>query len=184
MEIYLVRHTTPDIEKGICYGQSDLDLADTFEEESKEILEKIPFDQNTKIISSPLKRCTELAKKFNSNYTTDERLLELDFGDWELKNWNAIPKDEITPWMEDFVNVKVPNGESYIDLANRVDTFYKEIIKLKTSCIVVVCHGGVIRSLLAKLTNIELKDSFGIKINYCQVSHLNISTNTSIKIAL
>jgi len=33
MEIYLIRHTTPDVAKGICYGQTDLDVANTFEEE-------------------------------------------------------------------------------------------------------------------------------------------------------
>ena len=26
MEIYLVRHTTPNIKKGICYGQTDIDI--------------------------------------------------------------------------------------------------------------------------------------------------------------
>ncbi|MEM9897397.1 MAG: alpha-ribazole phosphatase, partial [Bacteroidota bacterium] len=27
MEIYLIRHTTPEISKNICYGQSDLELS-------------------------------------------------------------------------------------------------------------------------------------------------------------
>ena len=31
MELILIRHTTPAIEKGICYGQSDLNVADSFE---------------------------------------------------------------------------------------------------------------------------------------------------------
>ena len=30
MEIYLVRHTTPDVAKGICYGQADIDVTATF----------------------------------------------------------------------------------------------------------------------------------------------------------
>ena len=30
MEIFLIRHTTPKIEKGICYGQTDLDITTTF----------------------------------------------------------------------------------------------------------------------------------------------------------
>ena len=38
MEIYLIRHTTPKIEKGICYGQADLNVADSFEEEINVIL--------------------------------------------------------------------------------------------------------------------------------------------------
>jgi len=41
-EIYLIRHTTPKVEKGICYGQTDLNLADTFEQEKERILKIIP----------------------------------------------------------------------------------------------------------------------------------------------
>lgn len=123
MEIYLVRHTTPLIEKGICYGQSDLDITDKFESESKVILNKIQFDSDTIIYSSPSKRCTKLASLFNTNFKTDERILEMNFGDWELKKWDAIPSEEMTPWMQDFVNVKVPNGESYTELAERTTNF-------------------------------------------------------------
>lgn len=35
MKIYLIRHTTPHIEKGICYGQTDLDVAETFNNEAE-----------------------------------------------------------------------------------------------------------------------------------------------------
>ena len=35
MLIHLIRHTTPDIETGICYGQTDLDVSDSFEKEKK-----------------------------------------------------------------------------------------------------------------------------------------------------
>ena len=41
MEIYLVRHTTPAIEKGVCYGQTDLNVAETFEEEVELVLKNL-----------------------------------------------------------------------------------------------------------------------------------------------
>ena len=45
MEIYLVRHTTPAINNGICYGQTDVDLNfDTFESEFCDINDKLPAD--------------------------------------------------------------------------------------------------------------------------------------------
>ena len=46
MDIYLVRHTTPKIDKGICYGQSDLELADSYPEEFKAILDVVPEDSS------------------------------------------------------------------------------------------------------------------------------------------
>ncbi len=176
MEIYLVRHTTPHIEKGICYGQSDIELTKDFPLESKEIIKKIPFSKNTVVYSSPLKRCTQLAALFSKNYKTNSSLLELNFGDWELKKWDTIPKKELTPWMENFVEVTVPNGESYIDLYTRVLSFYKKITKSKPDRIIFITHGGVIRSLLAHLTKTPLKDSFNIKVTYGQISKITISS--------
>ena len=41
-EIYLIRHTTPEVEKGVCYGQTDLNLKNTFPQEAKRIKEITP----------------------------------------------------------------------------------------------------------------------------------------------
>ena len=71
MEIYIIRHTTPDIEKGICYGQSDLNLVDNYAEEFEAIKSKIPTTKTFKIISSPLKRCALLAQQFSNTVTFD-----------------------------------------------------------------------------------------------------------------
>lgn len=49
---------------------------------------------------------------------------------------------------------------------------------------IVICHGGVIRSILAKLTETALKDSFDIKIIYGQVSKITINKNTEVQISL
>ena len=126
MEIYLIRHTTPDIEKGICYGQSDLDLKSNYAEAFEAVSNQIQTKKDFKVISSPLKRCSLLAKYFNDDILFDNRLKELNFGDWELKPWNDIPEEEINPWMADFVNVAVTNGESYVQLASRVHAFFEE----------------------------------------------------------
>lgn len=184
MEIYLVRHTTPSIEKGICYGQTDLDVTESFPTESKQILEKITFDSDTYIYSSPSKRCTKLAALFNKNFISDKRILEMNFGSWELKKWDDIPQEEMTPWMQDFVNVKVPNGESYTELTKRTLHFYEELVSKNHSKSIVVCHAGVIRSILAILTNTALKDSFDIKITYGQISKISINKTTKVQISL
>ena len=184
MEIYLVRHTTPKIDKGICYGQSDLDTSRTFKEESKEILNKINFGSDTVVYTSPSRRCTQLAALFNEHFIVDDRILEMNFGDWELKKWDDIPSKELTPWMGDFVNIRIPNGESFIDLDKRVQHFLNELIKKKLPKSIIVCHSGVIRSILAKFTETKLKDSFAIKINYGHISKLTIQKKTEVHISI
>ena len=90
------------------------------------ILKQLP--EEAILYSSPLQRCVLLANyiKENSKINSiqeDSRLLEMNFGDWEMKNWDVIPPDDFTPWMNDFVNVRVPNGESFVDLHDRVNDF-------------------------------------------------------------
>jgi alpha-ribazole phosphatase len=168
MEIYLIRHTTPNIEKGICYGQSDIALKDSFALEAQNVLKIIPesFD---KVYSSPLLRCTQLANLIDENYITDKRLMEFNFGSWELKKWDDIPNKEIQPWYDDWVNVRANKGESYKELQNRVISFLAEIPSHYRR-ILIVTHSGVIRSLCAHLDREELRDSFNsLTIEYGSV---------------
>ena len=68
MEIYLIRHTTPSIKKGICYGQTDVDLNfDTFEFELCEIKKKLPSNIDI-FYCSPLTRCLKLAQRLIRKY--------------------------------------------------------------------------------------------------------------------
>ena len=77
MDICLIRHTRPQVEKGVCYGRLDLDVAETFEQEAVTSANLLPhsFDYT---YSSPLRRCRKLANFFGSNYVLDDRLQEVD----------------------------------------------------------------------------------------------------------
>ena len=169
MEIYLIRHTTPDIQKGICYGQSDINLVSNYDNEIHAVKEKIKGVCFDVVYSSPLKRCTSLAKSIHETFYKDNRLKELNFGDWELMPWDSIPRAESLSWMEDFVNVSTPHGESYVELQNRVVDFFKDVQNSSYDTIGIVTHAGVIRALLSYVRNIALKDSFSIEVNYGDV---------------
>lgn len=173
MEIYLVRHTETVCEKGICYGQSDVDLAEPFDTVFEGIISQLPPEAI--IFSSPLKRCVLLAEYIQNqiktiSYQEDERLKEMNFGDWELKNWNDINPEELNPWMEDFVNIQVSNGESFVELHKRVGDFLSNALPKKTTKpIIIVTHAGVIRSLLCHQSSLPLKDAFQNKVNFGEV---------------
>lgn len=174
MEIYLVRHTETICEKGICYGQSDVDLAEPFDTVFEGIVSQLPTEAI--IFSSPLKRCVLLAKYIQKqiksiSYQEDKRLKEMNFGDWELKSWNDINPEQLNPWMEDFVNIQVSKGESFVELHERVGDFLlKELLpKEITKPIVIVAHAGVIRSILCHQTSLPLKDAFQNKVDFGEV---------------
>lgn len=162
MSIYLIRHTTPFIEKGICYGQADIDVTGTFEAEAENIKTIIPakFEQ---VYSSPLIRCRKLAEHLFPGHAIiyEHDLKEIHCGEWELQHWDAIPREVIDPWMNDFVHVQIPGGESYIRLFDRVIKCFEKIAA-SPKPVAIVSHGGVLRSILSHITQTPLKESFGV----------------------
>ncbi|PXY39944.1 alpha-ribazole phosphatase [Flavobacterium cheongpyeongense] len=177
MEIYLVRHTETICEKGICYGQSDVEIAEPFDFIFENIVSQLPSE--ALIFSSPLKRCVILAKYIQKNintisYQEDNRLKEMHFGDWELKTWNEIPPEQLNPWMENFVNIRASNGESFVELHERVGDFLSEIKSKKSHLpIIIVTHAGIIRSLLCYHSSLPLKDAFQNKADFGEVIKIN-----------
>ena len=178
MEVYLVRHTETVCEKGICYGQSDVKIIEPYDAVFQSVLSQLP--QDGILYSSPLLRCVLLANyiKDNSEITSineDSRLMEMNFGDWEMKNWDAIPSDDFTPWMTDFVNVRVPNGESFTDLHDRViDFMHNELQATNSKPVIIVAHAGVIRSFLCKISDLPLKDAFQNKVDFGAVIKIEL----------
>lgn len=162
MEIYLIRHTTPDVEKGTCYGQADLDVTASFHSEAELIRQFVPPDVKA-IYSSPLQRCTKLARHLYADYPIRlcEELKEIDCGHWEMQLWDDIPQEQLRPWMDDLANVRTTGGESYTDLYDRVTKIFDQIHAQELPA-VVVAHGGVIRSILSWVTGTPLLDSFKV----------------------
>jgi alpha-ribazole phosphatase len=129
----------------------------------------------------------EFSKKNNSNscasaikpiekITEDERLKEMNFGDWEGLFWSDIPEEVTMPWMQDFVNIPTPNGENFVALATRANAFWQEITKTYSAKqqIVVTTHGGVIRSMISSLFEMELKNAFRFEISYGSITKISI----------
>lgn len=159
MEIYLIRHTTPDVPRGVCYGQADIDVAASFRNEASLIKPHLPTTIQ-QVHSSPLQRCRKLAELLfpQTPIQFHNDLKEISCGDWELKNWDDIAKEELQPWMDDFVNVRIPNGENYVQLHARSTVLFDRLISNEPA--VIFTHGGVIRSILSYITDTPLRESF------------------------
>lgn len=166
----MIRHTTPDVAKEICYGQSDIDLNASFLEESKETLKHLPPNLDN-VYSSPLKRCLHLAKLIPCRGLIQvKELKEMNFGEWELKAWSDIPKSQLDPWMSNFVNQQVPNGESMKILADRVSTWYRSLNLSGPGKVAIVTHAGPIRILLSEINQTPLEEAFQrYSVNYGEV---------------
>ncbi len=165
MRIYLIRHPRPEVGSGICYGRSDLTVSR--QEQAQALAALLPQLQTlplvTPIFSSPLLRCATLAQQLSIArggvaVQFDARLAEMDFGDWEMRAWDAIPRNEIDAWAADLTNYRPGGGESVLQMAARVRAFHVDLARLPLACAIVVCHAGSIRLSLACQSGRSIQD--------------------------
>lgn len=143
MILHLVRHPKPLIELGICYGRLDI-AAENPELTAVRLRAELP--SGLPVFSSPLRRCRDLACLLQPQPTLDVRLQEMDFGDWEGRAWDDIPRAEIDAWAADVAGYAPPGGESPDQLQRRALDF---VAGLAVPEAVIVTHAGVIRVLTA-----------------------------------
>jgi alpha-ribazole phosphatase len=163
MRLYLVRHPRPEVAEHICYGCTNLPpRIDEMALLQAKLLAFLP--KNIPLFSSPLKRCADLAEMLASALGCgapiyDARLAEMDFGDWEMRAWDDIPRSEIDAWADDLVEYRPGNGENLLQVVQRVHGFREQMSKLNAEQIVVICHAGTIRLLLAGERGLSLADT-------------------------
>ena len=163
MKLTLIRHTKVAVHPGICYGQTDILLADSYQEEKniiREQLENLSFDH---VFSSPLSRCKKLAEALFTAQSIhfDDRLKELHFGEWEEKNWDDIYQMAAGKhWMNNYLEASCPGGESYLEFHQRVASFLDQLEASFYNNVVVFTHGGVIRLVKSILENQPMNEVF------------------------
>lgn len=177
MELYLIRHTTPDIKAGICYGQSDIDVAAIFETEADTVLRKFNGRSPEVVYTSPSQRCLKLASTLAQAWecnspTEDARLMELHFGEWEMKSWLEICPQALERWGTSYIHEAPPGGETFLDLHRRVQDFLADLHAYHVVSAAVVTHAGVIRAMLAEATGKPLSETFAFELSYGGVTHI------------
>ena len=182
MKIFFLRHTSLNVETDIFYGQTDLYVSSSFEEEVKLIKKKITHEikelSRVKIFSSPLKRCVKLAKKISENIYIDSRIMELNLGDWEMKPKQSIPKELVENWEKDMMNFTIPNGESNNAFLKRLKEFTDEICEDKHD-VLIVAHAGSINGMISNLIEEpfdKLLKNYWEKISYGSLSLVKLTS--------
>ena len=146
MGLVLIRHTRPDVPASLCYGQTDVGLADTFAEEAAAVLAALPAVD--RVVSSPLQRCMALAQYIAAaralSLEVDERLMEMDFGAWQGRDWSEVPKPDLDAWSGDFLHARPHGGESVAMFVDRVSAALADW-SARREPIAIVTHAGVIK---------------------------------------
>lgn len=150
MKVTLIRHTSVNVPTGVCYGQTDVPLNPSFEEEAALTLQNLqaiiekeqPFDH---VYVSPLSRCTRLATYCGyADAEQEKRIMEINFGEWEMQLFNEIKDPRLQEWYADYLHVPATGGESFAMQYQRVSEFLDELKKKDYQHVAIFAHGGVL----------------------------------------
>lgn len=167
MRLYLVRHPRPAVAEGICYGRTDLDLAEDAAAVAAVLRPQLPA--GLPLFSSPLRRCRQLAAALHPAPVLDPRLLEMDFGAWEMRPWKALDRAALDAWAAQPLDFAPPGGESPAQLLQRA----REFLAGLESDAIVVTHAGVIKALSGLLYGLPPAEWIGLSFDYGSLIVLN-----------
>ena len=136
----------------------------------------------THIISSPLQRCSEFAKKISTEKNIELSIApqwqEIDYGDWDgmqLKDWRSEAADQFKAFRKDMSKLAPPNGENYLSFKDRVLAAWQEISELEDgSHVLLVTHGGVLRVVLPTVLGMALNRSHPLQIPFACISRVSL----------
>lgn len=155
MKLTLLRHTAVDVPPGTCYGQTDVPLKDTFPAEAEIVRRRLEGRKFDAVFTSPLTRCTLLAAACGyPEAERDSRLMELNFGEWEMKRWDEITDPRLYEWYEDYLTVRPTGGESFEDQSLRLRDFISDLTSRLAgdSEVAIFTHGGIIIQFMLLLS--------------------------------
>jgi len=104
-------------------------------------------------------------------FTADARLVEMNFGAWELCPWSGIPHEEVDAWAADLLDYRPGGGETVREVASRVQSFLDQL----QHDAVIVCHAGTMRLMAAIAAGEPLQQAAAKpnQIKYCEALRLS-----------
>lgn len=153
----MIRHPPAAVAAGVCYGRTDLPLRAPAGACAGGLTRLIAatLARPAPVFTSPLQRCAVLARALHPAPEEDPRLMEMHFGDWEMRRWSDLPRGEIDAWAADPVGLVVPGGESVAALCRRTGDFLHDLGRRGIGEAVLVTHGGVMRACVRHLAPTE-----------------------------
>lgn len=185
--LYLVRHgqTAGNVSHQLI-GHTDMPLDDLGLDQARQVGLHMRAVRLDAVITSPLARArvtaSEIARHQAIELQVDDRLKEMHFGDAEgltmpeaAERFPHILRLRDDPLAMEF---RWPSGEHRAEFHSRVLATFTELAAIHHGRqVAVVCHGGVITSLIAQLDGGSPNDYNRYPVANCSVTHLEVHTH-------
>lgn len=190
--ILFVRHGETEANKQrLALGRADPPLTETGVAQAQALARRLQAEGVSVVCTSPLRRAREtaapIAAAAGAELVVDDRLVELDYGEWDNTSFNDLPPAELARWRGD-PSFAPPGGESLRAVSGRVADFCTEM--LSGPKVIAVSHVSPIKAAvtwalgageelgwrmfldLASITRIAGRDEMPSLVGYNDVAHL------------
>lgn len=150
--LFVARHGRTEANAGgLLLGRADPVLDDTGRRQAEGLARAMP--PGARVVSSPLLRCQEtaetIAAKIGARVEIDERLIELDYGEYDLVPLAEIPAEVWAQWRSDPA-FRPPGGETLAELGARVHECLDELAPAAAEGeVVAVTHVSPVKASVA-----------------------------------
>lgn len=187
MKLYIIRHGETEWNKvKRLQGQTDIPLAEEGIRLARETGAGMRDEPIDLVISSPLMRAVQTAELLtegrNIPIMTDERIIEISFGEWEgecILDSEILPSEFRKLFYEDPLHcICPPGGETFDEVRHRTGMFFQSLVEnpeYEHKNILISTHGAASRCLLTQFY--EDKDDIwrgGVPKN-CAVTIVEVS---------
>ncbi len=188
MRITFIRHAiTAWNAAGRWQGQSDTPLSEAGKAQALQLKSRLERTSHSfdAVFSSPLSRAIHTAQIVlpHTEIRLDDRLLELDFGDFEGKTY---PENSQHPhfqdWLNDPYHVATPNGESLEHVTQRMQDFVQSLepdhepTGENEKHYLIFSHSCAIRALISASMGLPMQINAGNHFPFViQVPHTSLS---------
>ena len=182
--ISFVRHgETAHNRDGLLQGRVDLELSARGQEQASRVASRFGGAPVARVFTSPLRRARQTAAMIagvcGAEVEVDERLIELDYGDWDGKPLAEMrgPRGEL--WFAD-PNFAPPGGESLVAVTARVEAFCAErIAAAGDGRVVAVSHVSPIKAAVAWALGVDERATLRMQLGLASITTIGARGNGS-----
>lgn len=186
-KIYLVRHGEVDAPAGVFLGKTDAELSAEGRGHGGWLADRMLNMPVDRCFCSPLLRAQQTASYIAEckglKLETHDALREIHFGRWEGRHFDDIKADEpqeVEDWCMNPLNFTFPGGDSVGSFMGRVEKYFQRLQQEDGENLLLVTHGGVIRSLLTSMLKLNPADQFKFEVVRGSLSIVKLFGNEAI----
>ena len=172
--IAFVRHGQTELNRGgRLQGRLDAPLSDLGLRQADALGRGFADEPVTRVFSSPLRRACDtaaaVARALGLDVEVDERLIELDYGEWDGRALGDVAAADWEAWRAD-PEFAPPGGERLVDVTARVAAFCAGIAD--PGLVVAVSHVSPIKAAVCGALRIDERATFRMQLDVASVTRI------------